>query len=678
MHKHKKEKRLTKKQKNLGKKMLLLAVVALSSLHINVANVIAGEIGNSGQAQVAQTATANCSDIDSSVDKILEELFKAGINLSEYPLINGKTGKAAKFGISAENFLFCKDGSSREHCKNIADIVRGRTAKEQELINKKLTERLRDHGMSFTSKTGNKASFFDVKVNGIPMVLNRSSFDMLVQSTATVLRSNRVLEQAFFSQDLSGATPESIKSAVKAATGKEITDCSDKELAVMLNSMKHSIYDIKKFHAPQMAGYPFISIVGVDAMPETSDPKKLRPVYAEGNYGTPSGMSNIRYVISDWIKEDPAMAKEALPRMAKDNTYKNLRETIDSNASYWTGRSDGISVIVGPGVHNGAHPDVASISYFSGMPFVEKSDLYIDAGGNVRLNTGASQAHPVVTGIYSRAEESFLFNEKDIPEISPNYEEIEKIFDGIIEGDPEKYACLAEKSATLRKGVWYDWEYAYDEVGNKDFDKIVGVKLDEKCNPLELEGIDKLGVDPKTPGAKPGSLADAVLGKKLYTNVVGARVVDDKKVFEISSKCLAPLFLAEGEKAVLDNGESAIAGPPKSFSAQTTAGDGFLKAFQDAIESGDYEALTSFVIKEPDGSGGGGVFILANKDPEERVSVIKEKIFSRLPKSAFDQSGRVKSNLSDKELKEVNRMVVQEFVHSAAMTMPMTKEGIKD
>ena len=46
--------------------------------------------------------------------------------------------------------------------------------------------------------------------------------------------------------------------------------------------------------------------------------------------------------------------------------------------------------------------------------------------------------------------------------------------------------------------------------------------------------LDKLGVDPTRPQKEQQnpSLLKAILDRKLYTNVVGGRVVDDKKVLE--------------------------------------------------------------------------------------------------------------------------------------------------
>lgn len=619
--------------------------------------------GGGGVSGGIQANTAACtSNPDQEVERSVDQLIK---ELSQYIVINKKTGRITE--ISTKNFLFTDKGTSREFAKIIADIVRGRSPSMQEKINQRLTAKLREYGMSFTEKNGNKAVFFDVAVNGIPMAMTRSSFDMYVQSTAPVLRAQRALEQIYFSHEKSEVTPTMIRETIKAQTGQEIS-CSDKELDAMLLSMNEGIYDIKKLHHPVMKDFPYLAIAGVDAMPDTSEPSEMKPVFAEFNLGTPSGVSNIRYCMSAWIEEDPEMAKAVLPLMAKDHTYSNLRRVIEKNAAAWTGNKNGIAVMVGPGAYNGAHPDVSSISYFSGMPLVNKSDLYIDASGNVRLNAGKDTDNPVVTGIYSRQEESFLLEEAAIPFISPNYNDMQGIVKKIIETDKSgKYSCLKNKAQHMAKGVWYQWEYGKNADGSANFDDIVGVKLDENCNPVAATSMlhDVLGVDPTVPGAKRGGLADAVLNKKLYANVIGARVVDDKKVFEIASKCFSKQFVRDGaEKDMLtlpvtpgsSEKQTYVAAPPKSYTP-----DEFVPLFNKILEDGktDIKALdrfSEFVLKEPDGSGGAGVYILINYPPEERAKIVKEHF------------------LDDPSM--VQRMVVQQFVRAAAMTMPMSKAGV--
>jgi hypothetical protein len=98
-----------------------------------------------------------------------------------------------------------------------------------------------------------------------------------------------------------------------------------------------------------------------------------------------------------------------------------------------------------------------------------------------------------------------------------------------------------------------------------------------------------------------GSLARALKDRKLYISCVGGRTADDKRLFELVSRHLAPRFAKEGDP---------IARPPTTIpQSQYVA----------LMEEAD---LSGYVVKEPDRSGGDGVHVLATKSEAERRKII--------------------------------------------------------
>ncbi|MBF0362029.1 MAG: hypothetical protein HQK49_13520 [Oligoflexia bacterium] len=572
-------------------------------------------------ANVSATNEAKDEKVCKEIKNQLPPTFK---NVNEVVYLKNSVEKH----IPAKSTLFDADGKPEKYCSQVGELLISRDPKKQVDLGNEMTNELARYNMGFLQKDEETHLYdkaFDVKVNSIPLVIKQGDFDSLVRSTGPVLRAYRTVDQIFYSGDKNKLTPKSFIEKMGLNT-KDLA-CSENYIQNMINSLQKTIYDIPQLHNSSMADYPFMAVAGVDTLMD--NPQNMNFTFAEFNLGTPSGISNIRYCTKIWAKKDKEMASKLLPFMIMDKTYQTLKSTISENAKAWTGSKDGITVMVGPGPGNGAHPDVSSISFFSGMPLVTKSDLYVDKSGNVRLNTGRGKNHPRVTGIYSRQEESFLLNDKEIPLITPDYD-VEKLtskFKTTFTNDI-RYAQLK-----LKEGVWYDWEK--DKEGN-----IIGVKFDESGNPKMLADSDNLGVDPTNPNAVPGSLANAITSKKLYTNVVGGRVMDDKKVFEIVSRCFAPLEkYSQGDP---------VAHPPRSYRS-----DEFLSIIEKAEKEGPEavkKVLQKFVIKEPDGSGGSGIHILVNDTPEKRLEVLKEY------------------------KKHADNWVVQEFVSVAALLIPITNK----
>jgi uncharacterized circularly permuted ATP-grasp superfamily protein len=454
--------------------------------------------------------------------------------------------------------------------EEIPAVVLGRGAAEQARLDAELTEQLARLEMSFAKKnpqTGNYDKIFKVPVNGGILPLSQQYYDELVLSTEPVMRGIRDISQRVFSEKK--LTPKNLG----------VDHLPQREQEQIVKIIEESIYFEKALVAPQMKDYPFFSVVGFDAALGRLD--KVTAQFFEFNSGTPSGLSNNIQLLELIRKTQPELYEKFRRYLKQDETFRILKETIDDSALSWTGRRDGISVIVGPGVYNGAHPDVSMIAHLSGMPLVQARDMYVDAAGHVRLNTGVGKAHPVVTGIYGRVEESFFLQDtrKGVAWKVPDYLD-----------NPE----LGRKwGHRLEAGVAYDWKY--DKAGQR-----IGVNLDSAGQPRLMESYDQMGVDPARPNVERGSFVDAILNKKLYFSGLGGRVVDDKRLFEYVSKYVAPKYT---------RGQKVIAGPPRTLRPEEY--DQF------------YSNPEPWVVKAPDMSGGAGIHIMPLLDHQQRRTVVE-------------------------------------------------------
>ena len=439
-------------------------------------------------------------------------------------------------------------------------------ADSKEQLDRHLAKRHAEREMFFqvkNEKSGNYDKFVAVPVNTAVAPILKSDYDRLVNSTAPLMRFYRELLQKLYSKPNASAKDLGLDGIPEA------------EADLVMNVLRRSIYFEPALVHENMASYPFLTVGGFDGA--IVDPKKPSTEFFETNLGTPSGLSNNGQLLDDLIWTEDLFNKWTADSKPKDDTYLILRQSIDSNAFEWTGRR-GLSVVISPGIYNGAHPDVAAIARETGMPLVKSSDLYEDRDGNIRLNTSAGKSDPIVTGIYGRMEESFLLqsNADGIPMISPQYEDTRAL---------EKKLGLK-----LRPGAIYDW--IQDANG-----EITGVRRDEKGNPKFMEVWDSIGEDPARPGLK-GSFARAIKNKRLYISNVGGRVVDDKRLFRIFTTYLLPTG-------------SDLARPVKSLAP--------------ADYALYYTDPKLFVVKEPDKSGGQGIFF-PRAMSEQEVNVLNARV----------------------------------------------------
>lgn len=475
-----------------------------------------------------------------------------------------------RHGLQTQKFTQANSILSSRLEQEIATFYKNRNSTEHLELDALLAKIHAEKEMSFQVKnpqTGFYDKFVEVPIESRVALIEQKNWNRLVDSTGPVLRLLRsILQKVYSTYDFNS---ESL--------GLSHLNAGEREL--VLKTIKESIYFEPALISAEMKDYPFLSVAGFDGA--IGNPRNPEPVFFEMNLGTPSGLSNNTLLLESLKDHDPIVFNRLRGHLPTDDTFEILRRTIEDNARFWTGIYGGLSVVVSPGVYNGAHPDVAEIARRTGMPLVELSDLYLDENYNVRLNTGRGNDHPLVTGVYGRMEESFFLqnsgSEPKVPMVNPAFVEINK--------------TLSQKlKIKLRPGAVY--KYILDSLGNR-----VDVERDGFGRPIIEDLWTGVGTNPLG-GEKvgPRSLVNAIKNRKLYFSGLGGRVVDDKRLFSILSNYL---------------------------STQT---DEVTARPVDSLPRDLYRQLTrspeSFVVKEPGNSGGQGIYFLGQMNPDEQKRIV--------------------------------------------------------
>lgn len=502
----------------------------------------------------------------------------------------------------------------RPEFRTVVELLMSRTPQQQHAINQALNALHAATGNSFFDKS--KGVYFVPDVNGMLIPMPKEQFDALVQSTGAINRALDQILKGFHSSPNPTAKEMGIEHWPKA------------DQVELLRLMRESAYTEPLYVHPAMKDYPHLFATGYDSAIDS--PTKPGGRYYEYNFGTPSGISNDIQLVEAIRIADPELFKIIAPHLEKDRTFSILREKLQGNALHWTGNKNGISVIVGPGPENAAHPDISYISHFTGLPLVRRQDLYEDAGGNIRLNTGRGQHDPVVTGIYNRNEEAYFFN-------SPEH--------GIGVRNPKQYSEINERlskqhelkldPAVAYSYRWPDtWYLDKSGVGriNKGLGEenpkatdadIIDVWRDGNGKPLVQPFFsDQAGRDPSRPDAAPANFLGAVHNKKLYVSNLGGRTVDDKRIFTL---------VARNTKATDGN---LLAQPPNTLRHDQ---------YETFYNADDW---SRYVVKEPDLSSAEGVSIMANLSRDEQKKIVE----------------KVRAN--------PKRYVVQEYLSAAVVLTP--------
>jgi uncharacterized circularly permuted ATP-grasp superfamily protein len=535
-------------------------------------------------AHTSLRANESCERLFGPIDSNVSQVqLGNGVAITIHRLSRIPIDEASADGIRTQSFqIDAADASLRTFGAEIVSKYLSREASEQLRIDEAVTEYHKRYGNAFSrfGSRGEKISFMPT-VSTIPMILKHDDFDRLVESTTPIMQSLRSLLQIFYSGRLTRERSTEIQSLLPGLNESEARD--------IYETMASSVYFEPFFRQPQMADYPFLPVARFDGI--IADPNSPKPQFFEYNSGTPSGLSNLRQLLEGVRELDSNVFHSMSTRMPQDDSFALLKQSIASAAKTWTGTDDGIIVTLGPGPFNGAHPDIVNIALYSGMPYVELQDLYIDRFGDVRLKT-AGEPHPRVTGIYNRREESYLFQDSasGIPLRNPYF-------------DAQNRELREQHKFDVADSIGYD--VYFDQNGD-----VAGVSLDLQGLPKLQKLADPIGVDPSLPPDAGRTLANAVLQKKLYVSNLGGRVVDDKHLFALLSKGLS-------------QNHPSIAAPPSTIASSEVGG--FLNESD----------LRPYVIKEPNKSGGEGVYILARLAEEKRREV--QAMVAKNPRSFIIQ-----------------------------------------
>jgi uncharacterized circularly permuted ATP-grasp superfamily protein len=495
------------------------------------------------------------------------------------PTYRPHKGFIGKYEVDVANYLFRsskKAGRSYRlgysHSEALVDAILGRSIHEHHQSSQRLTRFLKKRDLTF-QKSDKEGVYriFTVPVTTTVVPLPKSVFNRVEAAAQTLVASLRmVLQSIYGSKSISESAfvqslPPKVRKAFLAAT-------------------EYSPHYIPQLHHENMKAYPFFDNVGLDLVlieeyfqvrgqltqwiEEGREDKipELPFKILELNAGSPSGASNNLNILEGILREDPAIL-DAVGRVFPNDHFEVLRDTYRSLGESWTGRTDGIQIILPPGGANGASPEIHQLAAYSGLIYCDPGQLYRDSEGWVRMRTVDQAKDPVVTAIYSRVNsDSALFDHQQ----------------GILLRDPESgepIYCI---------DVLKPWKNGKPEL-----------VTDVDGDPIPLES------DYTIPGA-----VDAILNRRLYMGGLN-RLLDNKIILATLTEFAPNFFRAELEGMGLSLDESRIH-PPECLPPVRSSVATIEKKPED------------WVIKSPNLSGGTGVHILMTLDEKKRREVIAE------------------------------------------------------
>jgi uncharacterized circularly permuted ATP-grasp superfamily protein len=419
-----------------------------------------------------------------------------------------------------------------------------------------LTRFIRDRGLTF-QKSGNDGLYrvFTVPVTNSVVPLPKSTFGTIEEAAQILLISLRKVLQSIY-----GAK------SIRESSFFEFLPSESR--SIFFDATSNSPHYLPQLHHPVMMDYPFLEQVGLDLvlveeyLRESSGlPFKMLEI----NAGSPSGASNNMSILEGLLLEDPRVLDSLGPVLPNDH-FRVLRETYESIGRSWTGKVDGVQVILPPGGANGATPEIHQLARQSGLVYSEAAQLYPDEEGWIRVRT-LDGSDPTVTAIYSRVNsDSALFDLKS----------------GIHLRDPESGAPI----------------YCLDTLKPWESGSPVYLR-DRRGRPVPLE----------SDYAIPGALG-AIHSRKLYLGGLN-RLLDNKMILALLIEHAPSFARCEIERQGLSVSGVRIR-PPEDLPSSSES--------LDRIE----ERPEDWVIKAPHLSGGSGVHILLSLDHQTRKRVLDE------------------------------------------------------
>ena len=480
-------------------------------------------------------------------------------------------GFIGKFEVDVANYIFrSQDKLGYTHSQTIVDAILGKSIQEHHYTSQRLTRFLKKRDLTFQkSDKDGVYRIFTVPVTTSVVPISKTMFNTVEQAAQVLMVSLRKVLQSLYGSatiresEFVRALPANIKQAFLDATEK-------------------SPHYIPQLHHSNMAEYPFLDNVGLDlVLVEEYFQRKgsLTQLIAEGrvneipelpfrvleiNAGSPSGASNNLNIMEGILREDPLIL-DSLGKVFRNDHFEVLRQTYKSLGESWTGRTDGVQVLLPPGGANGASPEIHQLAAYSGLIYCDAGQLYSDAEGWVRLRT-VDQKDPIVTAIYSRVNsDSALFDKEK----------------NVLLRDPESGESI------YCVDVLKPWKKETPELMN-----------DENGNPIPLES------DYAIPGA-----VDAIVNRRLYMGGLN-RLLDNKIILATLTEFAPEYYRAELEQMGLPVDAPRIS-PPESLPSKLESLDVIAKKPED------------WVIKAPNLSGGTGVYILVSLDDKKRREAIE-------------------------------------------------------
>jgi len=316
-----------------------------------------------------------------------------------------------------------------------------------------------------------------------------------------------------------------------------------------------------------MREYPFFDVVGLDLVLIEDYPKHPTSLpfrLLEINAGSPSGASNNWQILQGLSQIDPEILASAGKVMPNDH-FKVLGNTYRSLGESWTGRQDGVQIVLPPGGENGATPEIHQLAAYSGLVYADAGQLYRQPSGFIHLRT-VSGKDPVVTAIYSRVNSDSA------------------IFD-------------MDRNLLMRDAESGKPMYLMDPLDG------VGMK---KGNRLRNEHGNLIPLESHY--AIPGAI-EAIHARKLYLGGLN-RILDNKIILPTLCAYAPQFFKSQLQDLDLDVDTVMPLCPPETLPSTPDAVEIIAKAPED------------WVIKSPNLSGGKGVYILRTLSPAKRRKIL--------------------------------------------------------
>ncbi len=500
----------------------------------------------------------------------MKERGKKQSSLNSY---NPNLGYIGNVEVKVANYLFTakRARTAYQHAKPITERLLKEKVSSHYNESRSLTRFMKSRDLTFSKKTegSNEYKTFTVPCTTTIVPLEKSLFNEVEEAAQRLMISLRgVIQDIYGSESLeASAFVQSLPKGVRN---------------IFIDAIKSSSNYFPQLHHPNMKKYPFLDNVGLDlvlvedylqrskSFPTLIAKNKEEELpglpfrILEINAGSPSGASNNMNVLEGIYRQTPEVL-DSLGKMMPNDHFKILGETYKSLGESWTGRKDGVQVLLPPGGQNGAAPEIHQLAAYSGLIYTDANQLYQDKDGFIRLRTVGTE-NPIVNAVYSRINaDSALFDKEN----------------GILMKDPDSAEPIYLRDALIK-----------DEEGEG------ALILDEDGNPIPMESAYAI----------PG-LIDAIINKKIYMG--GLNRILDNKIILATLTHYAPKYFADRVVAAGLKAEGAKIMPPQTLPPTK-------KSVDIILQNPD-----EWVVKAPSLAGGQGVYILKTMPKSQKAEVLK-------------------------------------------------------